>query len=831
MFIDFGKLNGNNSIDTVLDPREIFDVLPEKHDRYEEYLRDVQSEVISKWFSNSRNNKDVIIKMNTGSGKTVVGLLMLKSCLNEKKGPAVYVVPDPYLVQQVIEEANDLGIEVTNNPNDLSFKKGESILVINIFKLINGRSVFGVGNIEISIGSIVIDDAHACLEIAEGQFSIKVPVGTEVYTQFLHLFRETLKQQSEVGLMELESGDSNAIRVVPFWSWIDNKSEIIKLLHAYSNKQEDTYNSIKFGWPLIKDNLELCHCVFGSDGIEISPKFLPINNIPSFNQAQRRIFMSATIADDSILVSHFNIDPTSITEAVTPNSSNDIGERMIIIPQELNPDIEDDELKKFYKDLSKRQNVVVIVPSNYRAKYWEDVADNILNSKTLYQGVNDLKTKHVGLVVVINKYDGIDLPKSACTVLVIDGLPDVRRKIDKIEQGILHGSDLVLTSIIQRIEQGMGRGIRSKDDYCVVFLMGRTLINHLYVNEAVSKFTPATRAQLELSSQLSKQIRGKSLKELEEVINYSLNRNKDWIKTSRGALVKIKYNSNISFDDKIVLERTAFNHAMNKDYHKSTELLLDAVNKENNNTLKGYLMQKLAEYYHFFDQVEAQQILKSAIKENNQILHPIEGIQYNKLLPSNVEQAQELLDFVHNNFKDPNKYILFVNKLIEQLIFLPETANTFEQAMKDLAFLLGFKGQRPENEFKKGPDNLWSLGNSLYFIIECKNGAITPTINKHDCNQLNGSINWFKEKYEDDNSYVPIMVHKSNKFEYAASPEKSIRILNEPTLESVKSNLRIFAKAVAENYYDVNRIEELLRIHNFKSSQFVDKYTIPYQRS
>ena len=36
--------------------------------------------------------------MNTGGGKTVVGLLMLKSCLNEGVGPAVYVTPDNYLV-------------------------------------------------------------------------------------------------------------------------------------------------------------------------------------------------------------------------------------------------------------------------------------------------------------------------------------------------------------------------------------------------------------------------------------------------------------------------------------------------------------------------------------------------------------------------------------------------------------------------------------------------------------------------------------------------------------------------------------------------------------
>lgn len=45
--------------------------------------------------------------MNTGSGKTVAGLMILQSCLNEEKGPAVYVVPDNYLVAQVCEEAKN----------------------------------------------------------------------------------------------------------------------------------------------------------------------------------------------------------------------------------------------------------------------------------------------------------------------------------------------------------------------------------------------------------------------------------------------------------------------------------------------------------------------------------------------------------------------------------------------------------------------------------------------------------------------------------------------------------------------------------------------------
>lgn len=105
MPINFSKLTSSTS-QVSLEPRDIFMALPTKDKNYG-YPRDVQTEVWKQWFA-KRDEKNVIIKMNTGSGKTVVGLTILQSSLNEGKGPAVYIVPDNYLVQQVCSEAKNL---------------------------------------------------------------------------------------------------------------------------------------------------------------------------------------------------------------------------------------------------------------------------------------------------------------------------------------------------------------------------------------------------------------------------------------------------------------------------------------------------------------------------------------------------------------------------------------------------------------------------------------------------------------------------------------------------------------------------------------------------
>ena len=241
-----------------------------------------------------------------------------------------------------------------------------------------------------------------------------------------------------------------------------------------------SHEDLEFSLPLLKENLNLCRCVLSDTSIEITPHSIPTDVILSLEYAQRKIFMTATLVDDSILSTHFNIDRESIINPITPLTAGDLGERMILIPQELNSDISDDELKSYYKTLSQTNNVVIIVPSFPRANYWKDIADLIINKENIEVEIEKLRTSHVGLVILVNRYDGIDLPQNACRILVIDGLPDARRLIDQIVEGQLIGSDKSINQKIQKIEQGMGRGVRSNDDYCVVFLMGKNLIQHLY---------------------------------------------------------------------------------------------------------------------------------------------------------------------------------------------------------------------------------------------------------------------------------------------------------------------------------------------------------------
>ena len=58
-----------------------------------------------------------MLKLHTGGGKTLVGLLMAQSTMSETKESVLYLAPTRQLVNQTIEKAKQLGISaVPYNP-------------------------------------------------------------------------------------------------------------------------------------------------------------------------------------------------------------------------------------------------------------------------------------------------------------------------------------------------------------------------------------------------------------------------------------------------------------------------------------------------------------------------------------------------------------------------------------------------------------------------------------------------------------------------------------------------------------------------------------------
>jgi len=826
MTLNISKLQQSIAGTALIEPRKIFTTLP-RNPRFKR-PSDEQAEVLDGWFNN-RSRANNTIKMNTGAGKTVVGLLVLQSSMNEGVGPAVYVAPDNYLARQVTSEAHDLGIKVTDDEHDPSFVSGKSILIINIWKLINGRSAFGVGSegVKVPIGSVVIDDAHACLATVEDQFSLCLKADHPLYNQLLTLFREELGRQSMAGLLDIEARDPQSIVAVPFWSWKDNSAKVIQLIHE-QRKDDD----VKFSWPLLRDILPLCQCIFGGNGLEIAPRFLPIDVIPAFTRAARRIYMTATLADDGILVSHFQANGAEIANPIKPRGAGDIGDRMILAPQEINPEITTDEVKALAAEIAVDRNVVVIVPSGKRAEYWRDAAAQILDRENISHGVERIKSGHIGLTVLINKYDGVDLPGQACEMLIIDGLPEVFGLVDRNEMVILEGSESQLLRQIQKLEQGMGRGVRSSEDYCVVLLLGARLTQRLHLPSAQKKFTAATAAQLSLGRAVTDQVRGQSISELRPIIELCLTQDSEWVTTSRSAIASAPDASASFVDPALIKLRSAFDHARVGRYDLACVAAQEAVNIVTDSDVKGYYKQQLAEYTHHLNPTEAQALQLAAGTLNRRLVRPIAGITYTKVSAPQVSQANAAKNFM-SRFLEPNDLVIWLNGLLEDLTLNPEATHRFEAAVRDLGSFLGFGSQRPEQDFGKGPDNLWAVGGHDYLVIECKSGAITDKISKSDCNQLIGSMSWFRSAYDASCQATPVMIHKSHIFDRYSSPQPETRIVDTKRLIDFRQHVRGMGVALATNrsYADAAIVGKQLSHFGLTGKQLIGTMSVGFKLS
>src|SRR5205807_8527936 len=99
LMVDFKKLRESKSKPKPIHPREIFNSLPKPPGINDLYAS--QAEVLDAWFAR-RAERDLVVKLHTGGGKTLVALLMAQSVMNEIGEPVVYLAPTNQLVGQAI---------------------------------------------------------------------------------------------------------------------------------------------------------------------------------------------------------------------------------------------------------------------------------------------------------------------------------------------------------------------------------------------------------------------------------------------------------------------------------------------------------------------------------------------------------------------------------------------------------------------------------------------------------------------------------------------------------------------------------------------------------
>jgi len=837
--VDFNKLLKKDSSPLPLSPADIFHALPRADTKFD-YLRDVQGEVLKAWHLR-RDERDIVVKMNTGSGKTLVGLLMLQSLLNEEIGPALYLCPTKQLVEQVYETAREVGIPAvtegagTELPHE--FLNSEAIYVATFKKLFNGRSVFGIPGSRrapVTIGGVLVDDAHSCLPLARETVTVTLEAGTEGYKKVFALFRSALGEQSASKLAEVEEGYPWTTMPVPYWAWMDSQSDVAKIL---ARLREDP--ALVFSWDLLKDDLRGCHCFISGQKLQITPYIVPIESVPSFAKAKRRFFLSATLIDDSILVKEFGVTKTAAATPIRPPIVGDIGERMILAPSLIDRSLEQG-LPALCKSVAEREyNVVVLVPSFDAADRWTKAGATLAPREEVSGAVEKLRTSKGNFLVLANRYDGIDLPDAACRVLVLDGVPAGESYYDQHVASVRSDSTLVTGRVAQTIEQGLGRGVRSGKDYCVVLLCGSQLVQFVGVKERLNLFSPETRQQFLIGQEIVKQSKddtGSAREKLSALMKTCLRRDPGWkayhAKQMVGLLPRQPDATKL---DVALAERSASLRFRAGSAVEAAELVQKELGPDRfkADSDKGWFMQLAATYSHAADPGHAQEVQRRAYDWNRSLFRPVAGIRYQRMIAKAGVQAQNTLSWIQAH-TDPNAITVSVEALANSLSFGVHHAR-FEAAWAELGTILGFTTQRPEEELGKGPDGLWAMPDNNYLLAEIKNEAELDRteIYQSEAEQMSNSANWFFKEYGKGTPVVLLMVHPTHKLAHSAYPPANTVVMTPKKLYELHSRLRAFAAAVAakapESWITAD-VGKLLASHGLDAASVRSNYCVPVKR-
>ncbi|MFO0680541.1 MAG: DEAD/DEAH box helicase family protein [Sandaracinus sp.] len=792
-------------------------------------LRDPQREALTE-LSRRHGERDLVLKLSTGGGKTTTALVHLHAYLLTSKAPCVYVAPRRQLVRQVLQEAKALGIPAVEYPPDERYPapeahRGEAVLVCTYDKMFNAKSTFLRDDVRLVPHALVLDDAHAGIEEIRDNFTLRFPLGTPAHSAVLAALAPARTYHSARWVF-IDRQDPTALVEIPYWLW----SELVPSVTAAIAENVDE-RSIKFVWGHLRERLRWCRCFVSGSGIEIGPILPFTSDFAPFSGAKHRLFASATLADDSVLVRELGCSVDAVRTPIIPPSDAGVGERMVIAPSLVDRELNRDWVMNWCARAARSQRVVVLCPSEKRARDWAGVGARLGLGEDVDLAVDGLRTGTETFVVFAQRYDGVDLPDDACRVLVLDGIPQAPTLGEQVDAGGSHGG-AALYPTVHRIEQGMGRAVRSHVDYAVVVLAGEELATFVSNREVERHMGVATRAQIELAHELARMAReeggaAKPEQRFAELAATCLRRDPDWKQFYDQRVRQVARAARHTVDDRSLVvaaaERAAVDAALRGDAHAAVVALQPGLDHHADDLEKGRLLERLACYQWESDHEAAFRTQRSAHQANRYVAIPPTPPTGRRPPSASQPQAVSVIRW-YLGFSKAGAASAAIVALRPRLDFSVAAA-AFEAALKELGMLLGAASTRPEDEEGRGPDILWAWGAGSW-VIEAKNER--GSLPKADGEQLLAAMKWHQESYP-ERSAQAVVIASPTQCEWDAYFPDDTRVMTPELMARLLTQVGAFVVDLAamdpQDESQAERVRAALSKHKLGQEQLLAEYT------
>lgn len=478
------------------DYKSLWHQLKKDNTKYD-YLWDHQSEILERYHGLAATTQDVALCLPTGTGKTLVALLIGKMASVHQRGPILYLCPNNLLVRQVIDEATSLGIDARNLSGEwnqipladrTAYASGQALGVAPYSTLYNANPRPDTP------GLIIFDDVHAASSatIAPWQVEVKRTEHPNLFGELERLFQRTLVPGQYLVLGPDPVPENRRVELVPHRDWLPLTGPVQALLD-----QHLAGTNLAFPWRRLKNNLARCFCFLSSNSILMRTWCPASFDVKQFAEARRRVYMSATLdrwGHLERIVGIKHAERLSIESVPVP------GRRLILNTEALMPKMAPLDRIRLLVDnvpktlvLCKSQADATRVVQKLQAT---DYKGHVLTVEVIKETLEAFTKPRKAVLVLAGRYDGMDLGRGMCHQIILWSAPTAIDPLERFTMDTGRATKAATARARHRIQQGMGRCTRKEGEAALVSLVGEDLIQFL-ANAAVRNGLPQRiRAEL-----------------------------------------------------------------------------------------------------------------------------------------------------------------------------------------------------------------------------------------------------------------------------------------------------------------------------------------------
>ncbi len=711
-------------------------------------LIDYQSQMIDNYMSTINGStiidKNVAFELPTGSGKTLVGLVIAEYHRRKYQRKVLFLCPTNQLVSQVCEQAQkQYGITTISFQGKqceyLPQDKSKYLLAKSI-GVTTYSSFFALGSFFDSPDIIIFDDVHSSENYIVDNWSLniernKYPV---LFNQIATLLKDVI---GESGFYRLSAESPYSSDVMDWCDMLPRPLLVPKFAQLHDIIDvgvEDT--PLRYPWRRIADNIQNCNIFVSWYTILIRPYIAPTKTHDAFRNASQRIFMSATLGNSGELERIVGCDNIKRLPIVSGWDTKGLGRRLFIFPDlSLKSSQHGEILIKLHNEAKKS---VLIVPSDndYReiSEFLKEHIPGIaiFNANDLIESKNDYLSSNNAMVIMANRFDGVDFPDEESRMLLIYNLPKVTHLQEKFFVSKMAASVLFAERIKTRVVQAVGCCTRNASDYSVVCVLGDSILNEMTSSKSLSTYHQEMRAEIQFGIENSTDFKG--VQDIIENVGIFLKHGEDWV-NAEDEIIQMR-NEYISLGKNTTQEllyNKLFSAAQievqiqydlwKKDYQSAFEKAINIIDVLNAPALAGYkcfwqyLSASIA--LELGQSHKAHQLFVDATKNNfggikwlSDILSYISEsdttIENADYFYDTVSSLEDSLEREHSNVRFEQK----VKSILEDI--LSGEGTIFENAQIELGELLGYGSYNSDD--KAAPDPYWIINDSLCVVSEDK---------------------------------------------------------------------------------------------------------------